>query len=237
MTVGNGSPRQRYRDQVRAEIKQAALAQMCIGGPAALSLNAVAKELGVTGPALYKYFRSRDDLLTELVFDCYADAAAAVHAEAERIAHLSPRERLHRLAEAYRQWAVAAPHLYQLLTVMPRPTLDLPPETIDQAKAVLGPFLSALGAGRTTWPAATELREQMQGWVDHGEPAVDWVRAYAPDADPATALTGALLVWVRLRGVVNLEVQGKFAGMGHQPATLLRVEMDSLADLMGLTES
>jgi AcrR family transcriptional regulator len=47
MTAGNGSPRQRYRDQVRAEIKQAALAQMSPGGPAALSLNAVAKELGV----------------------------------------------------------------------------------------------------------------------------------------------------------------------------------------------
>jgi AcrR family transcriptional regulator len=233
MTVGNGSPRQRYRDQVRAEIKHAALAQMCVGGPAALSLNAVAKELGVTGPALYKYFRSRDDLLTELVFDCYADAAAAVHAEAERVADLSPRERLHCLAEAYRQWAVAAPHLYQLLAVMPRPTLDSPPETIDRAKAVLGPFLPALGAG-TAWPAAMELKGQVQGWVDGSEPVVDWVRAYAPDAEPATALTGALLVWVRLHGVVNLEVQGKFAGMGHQPATLLRVEMDALADLMGL---
>jgi AcrR family transcriptional regulator len=233
MTVGNGSPRQRYRDQVRAEIKQAALAQMCIGGPAALSLNAVAKELGVTGPALYKYFRSRDDLVTELVFDCYAEAAAAVHAEAEHIQDLPARERLHRLAEAYRQWAVAAPHLYQLLTVMPRPTIDSPPETIERAKAVLGPFLPALGEGQT-WPAAAELRKQVQGWVERSEPVVDWVRAYAPEADPATALTGALIVWVRLHGVVNLEVQGKFVGMGHQAATLLSVEMDSLADLMGL---
>src|ERR1700754_2224919 len=233
MTVGNGSPRQGYRDQVRAEIKQAALAQMCVGGPEALSLNAVAKELGVTGPALYKYFRSRDDLLTELVYDCYADAAAAVHAEAERIADVSPRERLHRLAEAYRQWAVAAPHLYQLLTAMPRPTIDSPPETIDRAKAVLGPFLPALGTGRC-WPYAAELKKQVQTWVDESEPVVGWVRAYAPDADPATALTGALIVWVRLHGVVNLEVQGKFAGMGHEAATLLNVEMESLADLMEL---
>jgi hypothetical protein len=60
------------------------------------------------------------------------------------------------------------------------------------------------------------------------------VQAYAPEADPATALTAALIVWVRLHGVVNLEVQGKFVGMGHQASTLLSVEMDSLADLMGL---
>jgi AcrR family transcriptional regulator len=233
MTAGNGSPRQRYRDQVRAEIKQAALAQMCPGGPAALSLNAVAKELGVTGPALYKYFRSRDDLLTELVFDCYAAAAAAVHAESERIGDLSPRERLQHLAHAYRRWAVAAPHLYQLLTAMPAPTPDSPPETVDRAKAVLGPFLPVLGRGQI-WPAATELREQVEEWIKQNDRLADWVQTYAPEADPATALTGALIVWVRMHGVVNLEVQGKFRGMGHQPSTLLSVEMESVADLMAL---
>lgn len=56
MPVGKGTPRQRYRDHVRAEIKEAALRQIGAGGPASLSLNAIARELGVTGPALYKYF-------------------------------------------------------------------------------------------------------------------------------------------------------------------------------------
>jgi AcrR family transcriptional regulator len=233
MPVGNGTPRQRYRDQVRAEIKEAALAQMYIGGAGALSLNAVAKELGVTGPAIYKYFRSRDDLLTELVFDSYGEAAAAVRAEAERTPHRPPRERLHALAEAYRQWAIAAPHLFQLLAIMPSPTVDSPPETIERAKGVLGPFLPVLGHGRT-WPAAAELREQVQGWIDRRDAVADWVRTYAPEADPATALTGALIVWVRMHGVVSLEIQGKFTGMGHQPATLLTVEMESIADSMAL---
>lgn len=233
MTTGNGTPRQRYRDQVRAEIKQAALAQLCIGGAEALSLNAVAKELGVTGPALYKYFRSRDELLTELIHDSYTAAAEAVRAEAERAAERPPRERLHVLAQAYRQWAVAAPHLYQLLAAMPSPTSESAPETADRAKAVLGPFLPVLGSGRA-WPGAAELRSQVQAWLDGTQRAAEWVRAYAPDADAATALTGTLVVWARLHGVVSLEVQGKFAGMGHQPTTLLAVEMESIADSMAL---
>ncbi|MEV0780681.1 helix-turn-helix domain-containing protein, partial [Streptomyces sp. NPDC050428] len=77
MPVGKDTPRQRYRDHVRAEIKQAALRQIAAGGPASLSLNAIARELGVTGPALYKYFGSRDALLTELIVEGYGEVAGA----------------------------------------------------------------------------------------------------------------------------------------------------------------
>lgn len=54
------------------------------------------------------------------------------------------------------------------------------------------------------------------------------------ESDPATALTGTIIVWARLHGIVSLEVQGRFNGMGHQPATLLRAEMESLADAVAL---
>lgn len=63
------TPRARYRAQIREEIKQQALRQLAESGPAGISVNAIGKELGVSGPALYRYFSSRDDLLTELVID------------------------------------------------------------------------------------------------------------------------------------------------------------------------
>ncbi|MEU2632441.1 helix-turn-helix domain-containing protein, partial [Kitasatospora sp. NPDC007106] len=73
-------PRARYREQTRAEIKDAALRQLAEGGTAALALVKIAKELGMSGPALYRYFASRDDLLGALISDAYEDAAAAVAA-------------------------------------------------------------------------------------------------------------------------------------------------------------
>src|SRR5580692_1497633 len=97
--------RARYRAQVRQEVKEAALAQLAAAGPAGLSVTAIGKQLGVSGPALYRYFASRDELLTELVIDAYhdlADALAASHA-----AGSGPRARLEGLARAYRSWALA----------------------------------------------------------------------------------------------------------------------------------
>jgi AcrR family transcriptional regulator len=50
---------------VRAEVKQAALAQLAQAGPGGISISAIGKQLGASGPALYRYFAGRDELLTE----------------------------------------------------------------------------------------------------------------------------------------------------------------------------
>ena len=76
--------RERYRAQVRGEVKQAALRQLAESGPAGLSISAIGKQLGVSGPALYRYFASRDELLTELVIDAYHDLADALRAAASQ---------------------------------------------------------------------------------------------------------------------------------------------------------
>ena len=101
-------------NQVRAAVKRVALAQLESGGPAAVALNAIARELGVSGPALYRYFSSRDALLTALVFDAYEDLAAA----------LEPSTDLESFARAYREWALAQPHRYRLLFSAPWPGYD-----------------------------------------------------------------------------------------------------------------
>jgi AcrR family transcriptional regulator len=227
------TPRQRYRAQVVDEIKQAALAQISTGGAAALSLNAIAKILGVSGPALYKYFRSRDDLLTALICDGYDDAAAAVRRAELSAAGAPPRVRLHALAGAYRQWALDQPHRYLLLSGPPSPTYHAPAETVDRARAVLGPFVAVMAQGRP-WPAAAALVDELRTWIGSTPAVADWIRSHAPDGDPAGALAGAISLWARMHGVVSLEVQGSFNGMGHRPATLYALEVDALADVLAL---
>ncbi|MGW4790932.1 TetR family transcriptional regulator [Nonomuraea sp. NPDC004297] len=59
------TPRQRYREQARREIKRVARARLAPGDDWTLSLTAVARHMGMTGPALYKYFAGRDDLLAD----------------------------------------------------------------------------------------------------------------------------------------------------------------------------
>src|SRR5215469_3488101 len=107
------SPRERYRDQVREEIKAHAWDQVAAAGAAALSLNAIARQMGISGPALYRYFRNRDDLITELVLDAYRDLSATV--QAATTPGDPPAAQLAAGAVAMRQWALAAPHRYLLI--------------------------------------------------------------------------------------------------------------------------
>ena len=109
-------------DTVRAAVKRVALSQLAAGGPAAVALNAIARELGVSGPALYRYFRNRDALLTALVRDAYDDLAGALAGTGD-------------LPRAYRAWALAEPHRYRLLFAAPLPGYDAhQPELIAAAQ-------------------------------------------------------------------------------------------------------
>jgi AcrR family transcriptional regulator len=108
-------PRARFRDQIREESKQLALDQLARGGPQALSLNAIAKSLGMSGPALYRYFANREKLLTELVVDAYRDLARALRSAVDDAPADDAPARMTALAAAYRGWALAQPHRYRLL--------------------------------------------------------------------------------------------------------------------------
>jgi AcrR family transcriptional regulator len=99
---------------VRAAVKRVALRQLEEGGPGAVAVNAIARELGVSGPALYRYFKNRDALLTELVLEAYNDLADA----------LERTDSLEAVARAYRAWALEQPHRYRLLFSSPLPGYD-----------------------------------------------------------------------------------------------------------------
>ena len=219
------SRRERYRAETREEAKRIALRQLAEAGVGAVSLNAIAREMGVTGPALYRYFAGRDELLADLVADAYGELADAIEAAA-RQGHLRPaRVRLRALAAAYRDWALAEPHRYLLLFGGPAGSGQLAPErTIPAAHRAMVAFLDAY-AELAPAPAAaagdqTELDRQLEAWLR---------RRPGPPASGSVARRG-LVTWTRLHGLISLEIAGHFSTMGLDPALIYEAEVEALLD-------
>ncbi|MBO3749804.1 TetR/AcrR family transcriptional regulator [Streptosporangiaceae bacterium NEAU-GS5] len=204
--------RDRFRAQVREETKQEALRQLADGGPAALSLNAIAKHLGVSGPALYRYFANRDSLLTELIIDAYHDLAAALD-EARR----RPPGGLRPLVRAYRAWAVAEPHRYRLLFRAPLPGYDAHAERLVEAsrlamRVVVDVVVEVARDFPPVLPAVRDDRLAAQ--------LERWARRHDLTDVPTGAGLAATALWAWLHGLVSLEIEGNFASMGLDPAPL-----------------
>ncbi|KOU69125.1 TetR family transcriptional regulator [Streptomyces sp. MMG1533] len=228
------SPRARYREQTRTEIKEIALRQLAEGGTAAVALSRIAKEVGLSGPALYRYFDSRDALLTDLIRDAYADLATTVAGVGTGLPpDTAPRARLRTLAAACRGWAAAQPHRYLLIQGTPVPGYTAPPDTLDSARAVLSPFLPAF-EGAEPSAAVAPVVAQMKAWADDDPAVAAWAHGHVAAGAEGPALAGAVLAWAHMHGAVSLEVSGQFEGMGHDGGTLLTAQIDALADAFGL---
>ncbi|MFF8028730.1 TetR/AcrR family transcriptional regulator [Streptomyces sp. NPDC007896] len=206
------TPRERYRAQVRAEIKERAWEQIATAGASALSLNAIAKGMGMSGPALYRYFASRDELITELVRGAYRSLADTFRAA--RTAGADPAG----LAHALRGWALADPQRYFLVYGTPVPGYHAPDDITAIASEIMASLLDACVELSADGPA-TSLDAHL---ADHR----DWAGDHPA---PPAVLHRALTIWTRLHGVLSLELAGHFAGMGFDPARLYDAE---LADLL-----
>lgn len=213
---GTTTPRERYRAQVRTEIKQRAWEQVATAGASALSLNAIAKQMGMSGPALYRYFSGRDELITELVRDAYRSLADTFRAASEAGADLTG------LAHALRGWALQDPHRYFLIYGTPVPGYHAPDDTTAISSEIMATILDACAA----LPSAAPPDGPATPFDAHLEGHRDWARGHPA---PPAALHRALAFWSRLHGVLSLELAGQFAGMGFDPAQLFAAELDDLA--------
>ncbi|MEU1800454.1 TetR/AcrR family transcriptional regulator [Streptomyces sp. NPDC019937] len=213
--------RERYRQQTREEAKAVALTQLAESGTAGISVNAIAKAMGMTGPALYRYFAGRDELLTELITDAYRELAAVAVAAAEAADGAAPADRFRALAHALRDWAKRQPDRYLLIYGTPVPGYQAPPETTESAGTLMRTILDACAAldrAAEPTPLEAELARQLEG-----------VPPWAPGPEPDGELKSrALATWTRLHGVISLEVQGQFSGMGFDPAALFEAEIGAL---------
>ncbi|MEV1065197.1 TetR/AcrR family transcriptional regulator [Streptomyces sp. NPDC050263] len=210
--TGTTTPRERYRAQVRAEVKERAWEQIATAGASALSLNAIAKQMGMSGPALYRYFAGRDELITELVRDAYRSLADTFRATSAAGGDLTG------LAHALRTWALADPHRYFLVYGTPVPGYHAPDDVTTIASEIMTSLLDACADLPADGPP-TPLTARLEGLGDR------WTAGHP--APPAT-LHRALTCWTRLHGVLSLELAGHFTDMGFDPALLYTAELNTL---------
>lgn len=209
--TGARPPRERYRAQVRAEIMNHAWEQIATAGASALSLNAIAKQMGMSGPALYRYFANRDELITELIREAYRSLADSVRAASAAGGGLAD------LAHALREWALQDPQRYLLIYGTPVPGYHAPADITGISAEIMAMLLDACTARAPEAPSTP--------FSTHLENHRDW----AEDHDaPAPALHQALTFWTRLHGVLSLELAGHFTNMGFDPAQLFAAELDDL---------
>lgn len=207
MTTASTGLRARRRQELLAAIRAAALEELRRSGAAGLSLRAVARDIGIAVSALYRYFPSRDELLTDLIVAAFDAHAAAVEAGG---AHDDVGEALRGVMHAYRTWAVAHPAEFGLAYGAPVPGYVAPPEHTVQPGTRIGRFtlrlLARAHAENRLDPDTLHRRavslspgtaEQLESWSDrHGQRI------------PTEVLAVWLDLFVHLHGLVSMEVFG-----------------------------
>src|SRR5437763_14094245 len=221
------SPRAQARVETTEQIKQIARRHLAEEGPN-LSLRAVARDLGMVSSAVYRYFASRDELLTALVVDAYEAVAAAAEAAAGD-KRGGVRARWLRVAKAIREWAKANPHDYALVYGSPVPGYQAPAETIPPALRGCMVALDLVREGYESeeiiehgeWPAARPVRLDL----------ADLRRAVAPGV-PDEILSRALLVWTQLFGTISFELFGHFNNVIHDGDAFFEDQMRRTTKLL-----
>lgn len=223
--------RARARDELVVEIKGSARRQLAEVGAEALSLRAVTRDLGMVSSALYRYFPSRDALLTELIIDAY-DALGQACEDAEgAVARDDFLGRWRSIANAARRWSVDHPHEYALIYGTPVTGFAAPDDTIDPATRVARLLLALLvdieAAGLRAiddpTPISPALARQLDALTESLPGPVDRGR-----------LLRGLGAWTAVFGMISFELFGTFKNTFDEAEPLFVYQVDLLADQMGL---
>lgn len=190
--------RERARAEIVQEIKDEARAQLREGGPHGLSLRGVARAVGFASSAIYRYFPSRDDLLTALIIDAY-DALGAAVERADVPSAPAPRRWL-LVCHAIRDWALRNPSEYMLIYGSPIQGYQAPQDTITPASRV-PKVLVRIAERAPDSPVSTALRQQMT------ETAAVLGSPIAPGA-----LARVMVAWTQLFGMLSFELFGQLKG-------------------------
>jgi len=216
------------------EIKAVARRHLAAEG-ANLSLRAVARDMGMVSSALYRYFASRDELLTALILDGYNALGGAVEAADATVKDRAQlRARWLGAARAVRDWALANPAEYALLYGSPVPGYAAPQDTVAAAArtpVVLAGILADGYASGVVTSAGFRPSAPLPGPV-----RADLARARDQIAAglPEELMHAGLTSWLQLFGVVSFELFGQFNGVIDARAEFFDQQMELMADLMGI---
>lgn len=230
------SPATRTRAQARVAqielIKVVARRLISEKGVAGLSLREVAREMGVVSSALYRYFASRDELLTALIVDAYNSLGAAVERADARHAGASPRVRWHAAARSLRRWALGHPHEYALIYGTPVPNYVAPDDTIGAATRVvrvLGKIYSDDWDQRPARRSKSARANDSSNYLEVA--ALSDVLLHVPPEQ----YVRALMAWTQLFGAVNFELFGHYKGSVRNASAMYERVVEELALSLDLT--
>jgi AcrR family transcriptional regulator len=234
--VMNVSPpatrRARQRQATVAEIKALARAQLADGGAGAVNLRAIAREMGTTSSALFRYFGSHADLISALLADAYAALADAVAAAVDARPEDDHAGRWAALCQAYRDWSLASPAEFALTHGTPVPGYQAPMEATGPAAArtittALRVYTAAVAAGaadpaRSTVPAGLETGPLWQAILH------DQAQAYQP------RLAGIILTaWACIIGYLSAEIFGSLTALITDTGPLYLAQIRAVMASMG----
>ncbi|KKC03639.1 TetR family transcriptional regulator [Mycobacterium nebraskense] len=221
--------RQETREQIEARIIQLGRQQLVDRGAAGLSVRAIARDLGMVSSAVYRYVSSRDELLTLLLVDAYADLADTVDRARETVGDLWSDDVI-AISRATRRWAIAHPARWALLYGSPVPGYHAPPErTVSVGTRVVAAFFDAVASGIATGdirltdtvapqPMSSDFERIRQ---EFGFPGDDQVVAKC------------FLLWAAVMGAISLEVFGQYgADTLTDPEAVFDAQLRLLVDVL-----
>jgi len=228
------APANRDRHISAEAIKAVARGQMGQRGTAGLSLRAIARELGITAPAIYNYFPRLEDLITALIVDAFTALAEAMEGAQAGVTSDRPHDHIMALCLAYRHWAAEHPTDFQLIYGNPIPGYQAPAElTIPLARrpflGLFRVFLQAYESGELTipveyQPVPSHVSRHVAGWRE-----VSGIEM--PDPLLCLLMSG----WARIHGMVMLELFQHIQPIIGDPGEFYRYEIQAFAQRLGLS--
>jgi len=219
------SPRPKLSEQhpdLQTAITKTAWKLIAEKGAASLSLRAIARELGITAPAIYNYFPRRDDLVTALIVDAFTSLGESQKESIQNLPKDDLSTRLSTLGLAYHDWATTYPQRYQLIFGTPIPGYEAPADiTIPAAAGSLAPLIETIqaifAAGRLRVdrfaPMTPELKSMLEAWSQ-----------FTAGNDPEVLYT-ALVIWSRVHGLVSMEIGNQMPSFITDPGEIYRREI------------
>jgi AcrR family transcriptional regulator len=231
-TVPNA--RQRVREAVRADIVSEARSQMAEVGAGMLSLRSVARELGMASSAMYRYFASRDELLTALIIEAYDSVGDAVDAVESTQDKFDFTGRWRACCLAVREWALEHPHEYALIYGSPVPGYIAPENTTLPAsrvtQALVAVIRDAAASGQLANPFGPGLAPPLS---KAAALEAAHVEARGLFGVPKDAIVRAVIAWTQLFGIVSFELFGRFDDVVDDRSAVFDQSVNEMSAFVG----
>jgi len=221
-----GSIRAQNRERITVAILAASRAQIAERGANELSLRAIARELEMASSAIYRYFPSRDALLTKLIIDSYNSIADAVEQSEAAVARDDILERYRTICRAVRTWSLANQHEFFLIYGTPAPGYAAPTDTIAPASRI-GTLLIGLMTEATTTPGDDRAELAVSA---AGAASLTPMRSQVPPRVSDAELLRGLGTFSAMFGAISFELSGQLHNVVDDSAVGRAAYYDALIE-------